>query len=245
MTALIALVVIANVAASCIYDRNNINSVNSFLEWTLTCLMIFGVLLVATFKFFDILSPTDEVTLNIKNVIFSCLSATLIYWALLTKRGRSPANDLSHTPSTHAGSGPQHPPAEAGVETIIKAYGVVLGASGTIVRNQSELPYSKEQIKTAIIAAIIITEDGDAREQLVLEYLSLGDFQELSDREDLAVRACDTTDMPEIVTTQQSIDLAKQMSKHGDVYKSVLERVTAERDALARELEEIGVRTDN
>ena len=64
---------------------------------------------------------------------------------------------------------------------IVQAYGKVLEESQIglgIVADIKELPFSKEQIKKAIIFAINNTDDVKMKEQLKVGYISLADWQE-------------------------------------------------------------------
>jgi hypothetical protein len=71
------------------------------------------------------------------------------------------------------------------VEGIVHAYGAVLQettATG-VIRDIRSLPYSKYQIKEALQYALRITSDPSIREHLKAAYISLSDFQELSDEQ--------------------------------------------------------------
>ena len=61
-------------------------------------------------------------------------------------------------------------------QSIIRAYGPVLEEKGQkqlYVSDESKLPYPKEQIKKAILIALIISNDPDTKEMLKTGYLSL------------------------------------------------------------------------
>ena len=64
------------------------------------------------------------------------------------------------------------------IETLIHAYGAVLGEGNLGPRDVSELPASKDEIDAALIAAMSVTPDGPVREQLRTGYMLLADFQD-------------------------------------------------------------------
>lgn len=71
------------------------------------------------------------------------------------------------------------------VEEIITAYGAVLAKRSPlgIVRDIRSLPYPKPQIKEALKIALALTVDADMRQQLKIGFISLADFQPLSNSE--------------------------------------------------------------
>ena len=73
-------------------------------------------------------------------------------------------------------------PAQEAIE-IIDKYDKVLknSAKRTFVFPESKLPYSKEAIKSAIRAVLMMTEDMDTKEHLKSRYISLGYFVPDSD----------------------------------------------------------------
>ena len=70
------------------------------------------------------------------------------------------------------------------VEKIVNAYGTVLAEPSAlgVVRDARSLPYSKSEIKKALLVAPGVPVNSPLREQLRAGYISLGDFQRLSDR---------------------------------------------------------------
>jgi hypothetical protein len=67
------------------------------------------------------------------------------------------------------------------VESLIHAYGAVIGDGKLGPRDISELPASKEVLSAALIAAIHITPDGPIREHLRSGYMVLGEFQNMDE----------------------------------------------------------------
>lgn len=67
------------------------------------------------------------------------------------------------------------------IEAVVNAYGELLGQGESILRDISELPLSKEQIKRALSKAIELTPVGDIREHLKSGYVCLGDFQDIAE----------------------------------------------------------------
>jgi hypothetical protein len=64
------------------------------------------------------------------------------------------------------------------VRRIVSAYGDAMGSPGGVLRDVSQLPYPKARIKQALIAAIRLTPQGAAREQLKSGLVMLGDWQD-------------------------------------------------------------------
>ncbi len=67
------------------------------------------------------------------------------------------------------------------LEKIVQSYAAVLETSapypGTVA-DVNKLPFPKQEIKTALIGALYLTEDPKAREHLKVAYISLSDWQE-------------------------------------------------------------------
>ena len=76
-----------------------------------------------------------------------------------------------------AAAAPQQMSAQE-VQQIVNAYGAAIAGPGGIVRDVSTLPYPKDRIKQALVAAIKLTPPGAAREQLRSGYVMLGDWQD-------------------------------------------------------------------
>ena len=65
--------------------------------------------------------------------------------------------------------------------SIVQAYGKILETSAPVpgtVADASKLPYPKQQIKDAIVAALRSTDDPQMKEHLKVGYIQLADWQE-------------------------------------------------------------------
>ena len=69
------------------------------------------------------------------------------------------------------------------VQSLINDYGPVIGGGKLGPRGISELPASKEELNTALLAAIHITPAGQMREHLRSGYMTLGEFQNMDECE--------------------------------------------------------------
>jgi hypothetical protein len=78
----------------------------------------------------------------------------------------------------------------AEAQRIVQAYGAVLGENTAIgsVRDIASLPYSKQQIKSAIQFALKVTTDKQMQSHFINAYVSLADFQSLSNDQINALR---------------------------------------------------------
>lgn len=75
------------------------------------------------------------------------------------------------------GRSPQ--PTSAGdIQKIVSAYGAAMSSRQSIYSDESELPFPKPAIKSALIAAIKTSDDATMREQLKAAYVMLADWQD-------------------------------------------------------------------
>jgi NADPH-dependent ferric siderophore reductase len=128
----------------------------------------------------------------------------------------------------------------ADVEEIVTAYGAVLAEPSALgsVRDLRSLPYSKEDIKTALMIALKVTVDAAIREHLKVGYISLADFQMLSDSE---VRSLQLWDNALSSSKSAAADaLFHTVAAEGDVAIAVMRRVADEAGVLATELKAAG-----
>ena len=109
------------------------------------------------------------------------------------------------------------------VEEIVTDYGAVLARRPIlgIVRDIRSLPHPKAKIKEALKIALSLTDDTDMRQQLMIGFLSLADFQPLSNSE---VDAIQMWNVGAGIPSASEIAIAIQL------------RVAEETDALAHEL---------
>jgi hypothetical protein len=78
-------------------------------------------------------------------------------------------------------------------QRIVQAYGAVLGeitATG-MIRDLRLLPYTKTEIKVALQFALKLTSDAVMRDHLRNAYISLADFQRLTDGQIIALQRWD------------------------------------------------------
>lgn len=71
-------------------------------------------------------------------------------------------------------------PQKLGLEDLVRRYGVVLERNtSSIIRDVSELPATKKEMRAALKTAISLTPPGAMREQLRNGFIMLADFQDL------------------------------------------------------------------
>ena len=106
------------------------------------------------------------------------------------------------------------------VEKIVNAYGTVLAEPSAlgVVRDARSLPYSKSEIKKALLVAPGVVRDSPLREQLRAGYISLGDFQRLSDREIRALQLWNRALSQNVSAADPKLmDMAETISAEGDL----------------------------
>ena len=125
-------------------------------------------------------------------------------------------------------------------ESIIRAYGPVLEEKGRkqlYVSDESKLPYPKEQIKTAIIIALIVANDPDTKEMLKTGYLSLCLWQKDVGEKDIMYLfdpdIVNINDSPEKIV-QDLAEAEKEMDS------SWLTIINQDRCSLKQELDSLG-----
>jgi hypothetical protein len=133
-------------------------------------------------------------------------------------------------------------PADA--EMIVNAYGAVLAEPTAlgIVRDARSLPRPKETIKDALKFALKMTTDAAMREHLKSAYVSLADFQHLSDNEVRALQVWHSASSQNKAAASdlEMADLAKRISADGEVVTAVQRRVADEAKSLLQELKVAG-----
>ena len=128
-------------------------------------------------------------------------------------------------------------PVEA--QRIVQDYGAVLEertAMG-VIRDINSLPRPKVQIKEALIFALRATADRLMREHLKVAYISLADFQELSDGQVKALQGWNSifAKKPQEMTLEELRNEAIAGSKVADKAVAIQEKSAAEAQALALE----------
>lgn len=120
---------------------------------------------------------------------------------------------------------------------VLVSYMATLDAAGDIVRDAAELPYSKEIVKTVLIGCLARSgTDDSARKLIVAAYVGLGDFQELSAEEKLAVEKMSTLGEMGEVGSDKLRQQAEIVARFAPAYQRVLLRSNAERDELFEEI---------
>ena len=122
----------------------------------------------------------------------------------------------------------------AGVQKIINDYGAAIEFRKSTFADVSELPYPKPVIKAAMIAAMQIVQDENAREALKTNFVLLADWQEGIGP---GPHDLDVADRPG-ETIQEH---AKRFSETAPAYMAILKRVTTEMQGLLAELKSLGL----
>ncbi len=129
----------------------------------------------------------------------------------------------------------------ADVEEIVTAYGAVLAEPTALgVREVRSLPYSKNEIKTALKIALSVTADADMRDGLKVAYVTLADFQPLTEREIRALQLWNDALNSSAAGDFDIAALAKTLGAEGKVVTAVQNRVADEANSLEQELKSGG-----
>jgi len=67
------------------------------------------------------------------------------------------------------------------IDSILQAYGTVVLEQREFLCDAAKLPFPKSLIKQALLAAIRASPPGDARESLKSSYVTIADWQDLTD----------------------------------------------------------------
>jgi hypothetical protein len=130
-------------------------------------------------------------------------------------------------------------------QRIVGAYGDTLleQAATGVVRDAKSLPFSKTEIKAALKFAINVTSDGQMREQLKVGYISLADFQELSDLDIQRLQQWGALLSKNSTMSNEELGTAaKVMAEIGRDVTAIQSRVASEAQVLMKELETAGLR---
>ena len=133
--------------------------------------------------------------------------------------------------------------AEIDAADVLSSYSsLLMRPTGSVIRNAAELKYSKQIIKIVLIHCIKLTEPGEQREFLRAAYVSLADFQELSDDERAALDIFEAPagDKAEDIGLEDLRTMAKLGASHSDLAVGVYGRVAAESARLLQELQAAG-----
>jgi len=117
---------------------------------------------------------------------------------------------------------------------VVADYGDVLSKPSDLglVRDINSLPHLKSEIRAALKAVLAVTTNATMREHLKIAYISLAEFQPLSHREMLALRAWNIGVAEAAASKLQSVS---------DVALQIQQRVASESKALKEDLEDSGL----
>ena len=122
-------------------------------------------------------------------------------------------------------------------QDIAAAFGDVLASPGGMIRDIEELPFTKEQIKTALILLLKLTNDSQTLEGLKTAYISLGAFQKIDREQRQALREWDG-----ILGGGKETSISPEaMVRIGGKVMPIQNTAAAETSALQRELEAQGL----
>jgi hypothetical protein len=122
-------------------------------------------------------------------------------------------------------------------DDVLQQYAAILQRGGhQVIRDASELPYSKEVIKSVLRRAMEVSkkEDKQTLEALKVAYVSLANFQPLAEEERDAVSVMGT------LSGSSSDEAIEQLHMVGEIYLAVLAKWSAESDGLSKELKLVG-----
>lgn len=130
----------------------------------------------------------------------------------------------------------------AQVQRIVSSYGAVLEQSAGLIRDINSLPFKKDQIKTALLTALGVTTDAKMREHLKAGFVSLADFQPLSEAERASLRTWESVGQsdPQSMTDQDLLHMAKKLSGGGGAGIEANKRAMEESAVLIQELKAAG-----
>jgi hypothetical protein len=117
---------------------------------------------------------------------------------------------------------------------VVADYGDVLAKPSDLglVRDINSLPHLKSEIRAALKAVLAVTTNATMREHLKIAYISLAEFQPLSHREMLALRAWNS---------EVAEAAASKLQNVSDVALQIQQRVASESKALKEDLEDAGL----
>jgi hypothetical protein len=120
------------------------------------------------------------------------------------------------------------------VQTYAKTMETATPVPGTVA-DTKELPYSKLDIKNAIIKALLSTDDPQTKEHLKVGYVMLSDWQEGVGETNQGI---DTTSLD---MSLDAVSLAQSVLEQSNGSNKWLAMARNEQDVLKRELEELGL----
>jgi hypothetical protein len=134
-------------------------------------------------------------------------------------------------------------PVEA--QEVLQAYGAVLAERAVIgsTRDVRSLPYAESRIKEALQFTMRTTSDSAMREHLKVAYVSLAEFQELTDKEVNALQNLNRTlaKNPDELTIEELRREAKTRVNFADKTIEIQRKSAVEAEALASGLKASGL----
>jgi len=122
---------------------------------------------------------------------------------------------------------------------VLSSYTATLAEPhSNLIRDISDLSYSKDIIKAVLVHCIKLSEPGEGRDFLRSAYVGLADFQHLSDQEQSALQAWDAAGQSDLENAGQEtlLKLARGLSDQGELTTHLRARVAQEAAALLEEL---------
>ncbi|QYZ66994.1 MAG: hypothetical protein HPY30_13990 [Gammaproteobacteria bacterium (ex Lamellibrachia satsuma)] len=124
------------------------------------------------------------------------------------------------------------------IETIVQEYGGVLENSAPApgcVSDSKNLPYSKQEIQQALIAALNLSTDPQIKEHLKTGYISLADWQDGVGDSDIGL------DVSTLDMSQDTQALAKAVLEQSEGSEKWNVLVRQEQEVLKQELQALGL----
>ena len=120
---------------------------------------------------------------------------------------------------------------------VISKYMATLNKpSNCLIRDASELPYPKDLIRSVLQHCIKTVGGGETRNLLRNAYVSLGNFQEMTDEEREAVAILSKVGAPGALGSKLYRDQARRITHVAKPLQAVMDRLKAELAVLAQEL---------
>jgi hypothetical protein len=127
---------------------------------------------------------------------------------------------------------------------VLDKYGAVLEQGQSLIMDEAELPYTKPVIIAVLEHCIAVNNDEKLSEYLKAGYLNLAYFQPLSETECKAIDVFEGAlkegaTAPTNLSSDEIRNLASDMSKVGDSYEALQNRIAEEMNALKEKLDSL------
>jgi len=120
-------------------------------------------------------------------------------------------------------------------QAIVNEYDAALASSKALATDAPELPYPKNRIKAALVAAMRATSDASMRDHLKAGCVSLADWQEGVNTDALAFESA-AKDL-----SSDSLKVAKPLAEAAPAFMNIQSQIVAEVTRLADELKSLGL----